>query len=587
MNALPQQHATATTPAAAGRPRRLEAILVSREDEFLIELGPVLGDRYRVHTVENLAAIPEPGAAGTHLLLVDGDGLSTATQLQSLPRGTPVIVIVTEPAGWATAQGDVVAIVSRADLSGPRMAEALQAAETRLQASAAGVTASRPATAGSRHGGRQMVLIPVALAVIAAVATGGWLVYRSRPATAPAAPAAKTRPAARATPSASAAAPGTQSVFELLSAARVALHDQKLLPHDPPRGDSAVELYAQVLIQDPRNEEAADGVRRLFSAGRPVIESDIAAGRLDEATQLLTSFHAAGADDVVLRQLDAALATARPRWLATRAHEAIRAENLTLAQQLIDQLGASGDTGAAGDLRRDLDARKTEIQLRGMAADVHAAIAAGALTEPVGDSALSRLQAMRNVNRGHALTLSAQHELQAALLARSQSAARQGQFDAAQRALAAAADVAPSPEVNVARRELQGEMERASQRAAAAAAASSRPQATAAGAGPAAAPNPVPARPVAPQVLAARTKAPLDVQYPSRALQHGIKGYAIIEFTLSDDGSATDASAVEAAPKGLFETAAVNAVLKGRFDTAGLTGGQPRRARIRINFDPR
>lgn len=592
MTAQPQQHDASASAPSPGRPRRLEAILVSKADEFLIELGPVLGDRYRVHTVESLNAVGEPGAEGARLVLVDADSLESPAQLQALRRGVPAIVVATDPSGWDGAHGDLVAVVPRADLAGSDMVNALHAAEARLRASSVSAAAPPASAAPSPRGPKPMLLGAAALAVIA-VAVGGGLLYRSNGAShavsvpAPVAAAAGTagHATAVATPS---VATAPQSVFELLSAARVALHDQKLLPHDPPRGDSAVELYAQVLIQDPHNEEAADGVRRLFSAGRPVIDNDIATGKLDEATQLIASFHAAGADADVLHQLDGSLAAARPRWLVTRAHEAVRTENLDQAQQLIDQLAASGDNSVVAGLRRELDAKKTEMQLRSMANDVHTAIAAGALTEPSGDSALSHLQAMRNVNRSHPLTLSAQHELQSALLARSQDAAHQGQFDAAQRSLAAAADIAPSPEVNVAKRELQASIDQAAQRAAAAAA-SSRAQAAqaSAAASPSAAPVTAPARPVVPQMISARTKAPLDVQYPARALQAGIKGYAVIEFTLHEDGSASDATTVESLPKGLFDSAAVAAVLKGHFDTSGLADGQSHRARIRINFDPR
>ena len=314
MNAQPHG-ASASHAHPATRERRIEVVLVSGEDEFLIELGPMLGDRYRVHTVETPDAILAAAAGNPCFAIIDtanlGDGAAAAGALRAGSTGVPLILVTADRAASEPAlRAPVVAVVARADIAGDRMTEALRKAEARLQPSNALVVAAAPAPASRRA----IPKIAVAAALCAAVVLAGalwWVRHHgptaARPAAARTAPGTTVTAAALPAASGADATPAPQSSFELLSAARVALHDQKLLPHDPPRGDSALELYGRVLAQEPHNDEAADGVRRLFSAGRPVIESDLAAYRFDEAGRLLGAFKAAGADPAVLGQLNAQL----------------------------------------------------------------------------------------------------------------------------------------------------------------------------------------------------------------------------------------------------------------------------------------
>lgn len=51
-------------------------------------------------------------------------------------------------------------------------------------------------------------------------------------------------------------------------------------------------------------------------------------------------------------------------------------------------------------------------------------------------------------------------------------------------------------------------------------------------------------------------------QYPRRALQRGIEGHVIVEFTVTETGSVEDPKVVTADPPGIFDRAALNAALK-------------------------
>lgn len=53
--------------------------------------------------------------------------------------------------------------------------------------------------------------------------------------------------------------------------------------------------------------------------------------------------------------------------------------------------------------------------------------------------------------------------------------------------------------------------------------------------------------------------------YPRRALQRGIEGYVIVEFTVTVQGSVKEPFVVEANPEGIFERAALEAVAKFKY----------------------
>ncbi len=169
-----------------------------------------------------------------------------------------------------------------------------------------------------------------------------------------------------------------------------------------------------MLAQDPQNEEARDGMRRLFSVARSRIQADLSAGKLDDASHLLATFKGVGVDASITGRLESDIAAARPRWLIAQARAALAANQLDTATQLIAQIAAGGgDRAALADLRHTLETHTSDAQLADLATRVRAAITSGALLEPAADSARTRFAAMQQVNRTHPLTVGVQHELQA------------------------------------------------------------------------------------------------------------------------------------------------------------------------------
>ena len=93
--------------------------------------------------------------------------------------------------------------------------------------------------------------------------------------------------------------------------ARIAFRDpaaQLPKPDAPLQGTSALELYGAVLLQQPKNDEALDGVRRLQAVARLRVQNALAAGDADTAARLLAILQHADFAPEELRSLEAAVA---------------------------------------------------------------------------------------------------------------------------------------------------------------------------------------------------------------------------------------------------------------------------------------
>ena len=346
----------------------------------------------------------------------------------------------------------------------------------------------------------------------------------------------------------------------------------------PLQGTSALELYGAVLLQQPRNDEALDGVRRLQTVARQRVQNALAAGDADTASRLLAILQHAAFAPEELRTLEAAVAAARLKQLATQTRSAMAAGNFPTAHQLIDQLAAlNGERSPVPELRKELDARKVEAELAADADQVRAAIAAGSLLEPEANNARTHLLAMRELNRTSPQTAAAQHDLLVALLRKAQTAIGRQDLEAAQQTLTAAQDFGTKAELADARSALDSAMaaKRAAD-AASAAAKAARASAAAADAKAAAA---------ASAVLSPKPVRNFEADFPPAALAQNIHGYAVVEFTLNPNGSAAAGVVVESSPRSTFDNAALAAVRRATFATTDLADPKKsQRARIRINF---
>lgn len=591
-----------------------DALVVCNDDSLLIELGSVLGDHYRVHTVDTPASIGEEVDIGRWVGIVDVDSQagarSTVSRLEVQHPGCPLIVITARPQDWVDCvrRGAVLAAIGRDEVATPRLNEALLAAQDRLHAGGDGgpdtmVPHDRPGRFDLSPPPRGSVWALAAMLLVVLAVSGLWLHQRLGPGARSGAHGAntvagsvqsdaKTRAAPRETAavSVSPSVRPQQDVMALLSAARVAFRDQRLLPPDgsDTRHDSALELYVEALSQDPKNDEALDGVRRLFVVGRNRITTDAANGRFDDANHLLAVFKDAGVDAGDLRQLATAVSAARPKWLEQRAALNIAAGDFNTAEELLlDAIASGADAATVSALRAHEATKKLEVQLTALARQVNAAVQAGALLQPPTDNARTLVTTMRSIWRTHPLTLQAQQEVQSALVQAGEQAMRAARFDLAQRNLSAAAELGNFAALSEATRQLQ-EARAAAERVTPVAVVAVQPARGGTAPAPAVAVNssahaaaPVPSS-SPPAYLNAQLRGALPATYPANADQ---SGSVIVEFTLRASGSASDVKVVQSNPPGIFDRAAISAVQRGHFSTHELINGRPARARIKLRFD--
>jgi hypothetical protein len=122
----------------AVRSRRTEVLVVSRDTDFLFELGSILHGRFRVRTADSARVIAPPSAAARWLAIIDtaspADARADVAIMQEQHPLAPMIVVTHSPWQWsaALARGNIIAAIAREELRSARLMDALSAAERRL-----------------------------------------------------------------------------------------------------------------------------------------------------------------------------------------------------------------------------------------------------------------------------------------------------------------------------------------------------------------------------------------------------------------------------------------------------------------------
>jgi protein TonB len=247
---------------------------------------------------------------------------------------------------------------------------------------------------------------PVSLAVVVivvALAVAAWFLiikpYRdARIAEVPVAAATQKATAAREAPLANV---DSLSVDQLLSEARTAMNDQRLVA---PAGNNAFEFYMKALQKQPGNPVAADALRETFSYGAAATEQTINQRDFNEAQREIDLLAKADPENYTLTILRSKL-DAQRKTLDREQQQAVDAQK---AQQLAQQNAASqqrqqAEQAAAAESQRlqaarEQAARAAQAQQQ-QAAPAVAAVARPATPTPAADSgAISDAVLIRQVN---------------------------------------------------------------------------------------------------------------------------------------------------------------------------------------------
>lgn len=554
-------HSLAERPGGATRTTRREVVVFTCDDEFLLSLGPALDDRYRSRPTDGTGAWADNLRGRSGLALIDAASLTNAPEIvRTIEAEFPAFTIaVVAPAAaraqWSPAlsRGSIASLLDRESLTHEAIASALEAGP---RAATVALPGDHGGARGGSRSGRMPLIVGVAVACLA-IAGGLWMWLGGKDAApAPSPATAAPPPASGATASMAPAAPAANvTAPELLSAARVAFSERRYLE---PAGSNALELYSRALGLEADNAEAADGVRRVATIAIAQARNDIKEGQLDNASRLFDALEAVVPADPDVIALGQDLAAARPKWLAARARDAIANDQYGAAERLIDELGALGtDKGAVQDLRRSLDARRKDADLARALADARASLAAGSLLDTSSGGPRARLAALQQLDRRNAQVVAFQRDYVAALTRSAREAIRTGDFAAADRLLAVAADVGSARDVADERKELQAARDNAAAQQQRADASRQRAEKEKAAQAVAAA-RPPPAMP-----KARKRTAP---KYPAAAERAGIEGAVTVEFSLTPDGHTRDIRVSESTPPGVFDEAAISAVRTWRFE---------------------
>src|SRR5882757_1324344 len=230
-------------------------------------------------------------------------------------------------------------------------------------------------------------------AVIGGVAiAGGLAFFLTRPGStdvtpAPVAASAPAKGAALPAAPVKSAAEADEKVDALMEKAQQAMLDRHFI--DPAAG-SALSLYREVLIVNPDNGEARQGLQRLSEILLARVQSALDDRKFDAALQFLESARSIDATDSRLSALDEKIASLRAELGPAQILAAINAQNFDRATQLIDEAARAKTLPPAklAQLRDELHRRREDFEVSRLLKLVDTRIQQDHVIDPHNDSAV-------------------------------------------------------------------------------------------------------------------------------------------------------------------------------------------------------
>lgn len=538
------------TPARAA----VDVVALTSRDDFLLELGALIGGQASVNPVESTAQALERLAASKRptVLMIDSRDVADARadveilqtqapqasivtfaseegeeQLAATLRGTAVFAVLAMPMD----QGKTSAVFEGAvaDAKGKQATSRVPAPAPHTPALLPQPIALTPnATPAAANetlgegGGRRGFPLQLAFGGIAAlILIGGLIAYLAKD-KAPA-PAADTTPAAtESLPTAEAALPAVETslvkgkVDELLEKARLAMRERR---YAEPNGDNALLYYRSAAATDPTSLEAQDGLNRVAGVLGGRFEEALEGGQLEEAATALAQFKNAIPEDPRVAQF-------QQRLTGSQVSKAMADGNLDRAAALL-RAAQQGNLLPAPQLSR----WKAEI---------------------------SRLQE------------EARQKRVADTAAREAAAAAEQKRAREARAAAAAEAERQAQAEREKQREEQAKAEQAAQAARESTAATNS-----------AAPRAANAQ------SSLKRKRYIAPEYPQDALARKLGGVVTVTFTVDAKGETRDVHVEAADPAGVFDRAAITAVKRWRYEPPLVNGESAEvPVRMQIRFAP-
>jgi protein TonB len=429
------------------------AIIATPDLDLWAQLGPMLESTVALRHADSLATAASLFKPGSRAILVaDLRGLSPEdfAPIASSPHN-PVIIAIRDGASAGMVdqlmlEGAIQALVD-SPIEQAVMLRAVNDAARISSTSDALSAMNAPASASS--GGEEksskspVMLIGIVAAVLAA-AGGAWFFLKGgdeTPAAATATPApdaaapAAGAPAAGAQPAAAPAAVGT--LDEVLEKARLAMDERRYIE---PNKNNALEYFRQVLVMDPGNAEATEGLKRLGGLLIARARTALDERRFDNALAELEAARSIDPNDQRLVEVDARLDSMRAQTALAQIQATLAAQNFDRAQTLLEsaEKDALLPPAQIAQLKRELDGKRRSATISRLAASAEARLNSGRLVTPADESARDAIKALREAGASNELVSRLNNELNQRLLAAARDAAAKGDQAGMQAALSAA-----------------------------------------------------------------------------------------------------------------------------------------------------
>lgn len=412
-------HESASAPAVSRRQKSL-VFLVTQDESLWPLLGSGLDRDWtlkQVDSIEELLGTASPGQSG--IVVWDArdaaDHAAGLSRLQMHSERFAIIVIdsasTSEPWRIAIQQRRIVALLG-IPFEAEQWREILVSARDECQARLSVLgEAGAPATVSAPQGfptRRRLLRFAVwIVAAICAACAAGYLLYRSLDQRTPPTPQASvtapvtepvtepvTAPVGVNASSAKPEPAADEQVDTLLENARQAMLDRHFIE---PADGNALALYKNVLLLDPSNGEARQGLQRLAQILFARAQSDLNERKFDMAFQALETARNISPGDPRLADLDVRVQAMRAELGPTQIQAALNAGNFDRATELLDEAVRAKSVSAAQatQWREEIRRRKNKADVERLVALLATRLQQDRLLEPRNDSAVYYLQQAR------------------------------------------------------------------------------------------------------------------------------------------------------------------------------------------------
>ena len=283
-----------------------------------------------------------------------------------------------------------------------------------------------------------MGLIIGAVVGVLALAGAGWYFMKGSSESAASAEGSEAAAAANAAPAAKGAQPAA-SLDEVLEKARLAMDERRYIE---PAKNNALEHFRQVLVLDPKNAEATEGLKRLGGLLIARARTALDERRFDNALAELEAARSIDPSDQRLVEVDARLDSMRAQTALAQIQATLAAQNFERAQTLLDaaQKDALLPPAQIAQLSKELDGKRRSVTVSRLVASAESRLDSGRLVTPNDESAKDAIAALREAGASAELVTRLNTDLNQRLLAAARDAAARGDQAAVQINLNAARD---------------------------------------------------------------------------------------------------------------------------------------------------